>query len=51
MWGGNLRKHQMTLPGGGTNAGQEINQEAIEEIKDAIESMRLESNPPDFFIG
>jgi len=51
MWGNHLRKHQMTLPGGGTNAGSEIRQEAKEEIGEAIEAIRLESNPPDFFIG
>ena len=51
QWGSNLRKHQMTLPGGGSNAGNEIRQEAAEEIKDAIESIRFESNPIDFFVG
>lgn len=51
LWGNHLRKYSIQMPGGGTINGSEIIQEGKEEEREAMESIRFESNPTDFFIG
>lgn len=51
LWGIHLKKYGMTLPGGGTINGQAFYDEGKEEEAQAIQDMRDESEPIDFFIG
>lgn len=46
-----LIKYAMTLPGGGTINGDSLLNRAIEDEKVALEDMRLEGDPPLFFVG
>jgi hypothetical protein len=50
MWGGILRKFVMTIPGGGSISGADIVAEGKEEETKALDSIRLESTPPRFFV-
>lgn len=45
-----LSRYTVTMPGGGTVNGDAILQRGMEEEKLALEKLRLESPPPDFFI-
>ncbi|HON83424.1 MAG TPA: hypothetical protein PLI22_04730 [Caldisericia bacterium] len=51
LWGFNINKTNITLPGGGTINGAEIKAEGKEEEKEAIDKLRSESSPIDFLIG
>jgi len=53
QWGINLKKFEgIQLPGGVTMNGQQIYQEAIEEIKQLEDEMELKyEKPVDFFVG
>ena len=53
QWGINLKKFDgMELPGGVTLNGQQMYDEASEEIQRIEEEMQLKyENPPDFFVG
>lgn len=52
IWGGNLRKYQgMSLPGGVTFNGQQIYNEAIEEIKELEAEAIYSTSPLEFMIG
>ena len=53
QWGINLKKFEgIQLPGGVTMNGQQIYQEAVEEIKQLEEEMELKyEKPVDFFVG
>lgn len=51
IWGKNLGKYQISLPSGGTFTGTEIRQEGIDEEKEMLEEIRLESQPPIFLVG
>ena len=52
IWGGNLRKYQgMPLPGGVTFNGQQIYNEAAEEIKELENEALVNSAPLEFMVG
>jgi len=51
LWGLHLKKYQMTMPGGGTINGESIYQDGVREEEKAMEALKFESSPPDFFIG
>lgn len=51
IWGRNLGKTIIQIPGGGTFSGNEIKQEGIDEEKQTLEDMRLESDPLIMFVG
>jgi len=53
QWGNNMKKFQgMQLPGGITMNGQQIYNEAVEEIKELEQLIRdTHSEPPNFIIG
>lgn len=51
LWGKILRKYSMTLPGGGGINADSIIADAKEELQAAIESIRLETDPPIVLIG
>ena len=51
QWGRHIIKYQVTLPGGGTINGQAFVDEGKEKERDTIENIKLESNPPIFFVG
>lgn len=53
QWGQNLIKFEgMQLPGGVTLNGRQIYEDAMQDITDLRERIRLESEmPPDFFVG
>lgn len=51
VWGSNISKYSGTLPDGLTIDGTRIIQEAISEEEKVLNDLRLESEPPDFYIG
>ncbi len=51
LWGEILKKHVITLPGGGTIQGAEIYSEGREDEKEILIQMKEESEPPDFTIA
>jgi hypothetical protein len=50
LWGHILGKYSMTLPSGGTINGQDIKSDGKEEKEKIMEQIRMESEPPMFFI-
>ncbi len=51
MWGSNIGKNIITLPGGGTTNGDAIYSRGETEEEKAIENMKLETEPPIFLVG
>ena len=51
MWGSILSKYQGTLPDGLSINGDAIKSEGIEEYNKALEDIKAESQPCEFFIG
>lgn len=51
IWGRILTKFNMNLPGGGTINGSEIKQEGQDLLEMTLEKIRLESEPPDFYVA
>ena len=51
LWGGNLGKYSMQLPGGGTINFSEIKSEGKEELERVMVDIKAESEPIDFFLG
>lgn len=51
LWGQILSVFNMNLPGGGTINGPTIKQEGKDELEKAIQKLRDESSPIDFFMG
>jgi len=51
IWGRNLGKTTINLPGGGTISGNEIKQEGIDEEKDMLDEIRLQGESPLFFVA
>jgi hypothetical protein len=50
LWGRILTKFNINLPGGGTINGTEIKQEGQDLLEKTLENIRLESEPPDFYV-
>jgi hypothetical protein len=51
LWGRILGKNIINLPGGGTINGQMMLEEGKDLISEVNESIRLETEPPGFFVG
>lgn len=52
IWGRNLSKYNsINIPGSGSINGENIRQEGLEQEKEIIENIRLESEPPIFMVG
>ena len=51
LWGRNIGKFTITLPGGGTYNGMEIKSEGEAEEEEFLTAMKQESEPIDFFCG
>jgi len=51
MWGNNLGKNIITLPGGGTTNGDGILAKGEKDEEAALQNIKLETEPPIFIVG
>lgn len=51
MWGNNIGKNIITLPGGGTTNGDAILAKGEKDEESALQNIKLETEPPIFMVG